>query len=129
MAQHASDIIIENQEHMDNIEQYCLPDETIRAVFDLKGMHAGYLAILDKRIICYAKAFGHKKKAMITIPYNRIHAISCDDETGKLIKKGMFSSSALSIHAGNDVIELEFRGGDKSHRAYQLMIDYLAHRS
>ena len=125
MVQHAADIIIENQDHLENIEQYCLPEETIQAIFDLKGMHAGYLAILDKRIIFYVKTFTHKKKAMVTVPYNRIHAVSCDDETGRLIKRGMFSSSKLSVHAGNDAIEFEFRGGDKAHQAYQLMLEYL----
>ncbi|MBT4513262.1 MAG: hypothetical protein HOC20_13765 [Chloroflexi bacterium] len=121
----ADDIIVDKQEQMEKIEDYCLPQETILAVFDLKGAGTGFLGILDKRIIFYDKAFTHKKKAMVTIPYNRIHAVSSADDSGLVFKRGFFASSTLTLHAGDDSFEFEFRGGDKAHAAYRLIIEHL----
>jgi hypothetical protein len=125
MAIHAEDIIVDKKDQLEKIEDWCLPEETIRAVFDLKGTGTGFLGITDKRVIFYDKAFMHKKKAMVTIPYSRVHAVSSEDNTGALVKRGFFSSSKLSIHAGTDAFEFEFRGGDKAHRAYQIIMEYL----
>ena len=37
MAKHAEDIIVDKKDQLEKIEDYCLSNETIRAVFDLKG--------------------------------------------------------------------------------------------
>ena len=121
----AENIIVDKKEQLEKIEDYCLPHETILAVFDLKGAGTGFIGILDKRIIFYDKAFTHKKKAMVTLPYNRIHAVSSADDSGLLIKRGFFASSKLTLHAGDDSFEFEFRGGDKAHTAYTLIIKHL----
>ncbi|MDD5092966.1 MAG: PH domain-containing protein [Dehalococcoidia bacterium] len=125
MAKHADDIVVDKKDQLEKIEDYCLPDETIRAVFDMKGGGTGFIGITDKRVIFYDKAFMHKKKAMVTIPYGRIHAVSSEDDTGGLIKRGFLASSRLTLHAGNDAFEFEFRGGDKAHRAYAIIMEYL----
>lgn len=125
MAKHAEDIIIDKKDQLEKIEDYCLSRETIKAVFDLKGAGTGFIGITDKRVIFYDKAFMHKKKAMVTVPYNRIHAVSSEDDSGRLIKRGFFASSILTLHAGDDSFEFEFRGGDKAHRAYTLIMEYL----
>ena len=125
MAIHAEDMIVDKQEQLEKIEDFCLPEETIRAVFDLKGGGTGFLGITDKRVIFYDKAFMHKRKAMVTIPYGKVHAISSEDNTGMLIKRGFFASSKLGIHAGANAFEFEFRGGDKAHQAYRIIMAYL----
>lgn len=125
MAIHADDIVVDKAEQLEKVEGFCLPNEVIRGVFDLKGVGTGFIAILDKRIIFYDRAFTHKKKAMVTVPYSRIHALSSEDESGLLLKRGVFASSRLTIHAGDDSFEFEFRGADKSHRAYTLIMEHL----
>ena len=45
MAQHAEDMIVDKQDQLEKIEGLCLPDEVIRAVFDLKGRGTGFLAV------------------------------------------------------------------------------------
>lgn len=125
MAKRAEDMILDKKDQLEKIDDYCLPQETIRAVFDLKGSGTGFIGITDKRIIFYDRAFMHKKKAMVTIPYGRIHAVSSEDDTGRLLKRGFLSSSTLTVHAGNDSFTFEFRGGDKAHRAYTLIMEYL----
>jgi len=112
MVRHAEDIIVDKKEQLEKIEDYCLPHETLRAVFDMKGGGTGFIGITDKRVIFYDKAFTHKKKAMVTIPYNRIHAVSSEDDSGRLLKHGFFASSILTLHAGDDSFAFEFRGGD-----------------
>ena len=125
MAQYAEDMIVDKKEQLEKIEDYCLPHEIIRAIFDLKGVRTGFLAVLDKRIIFYDKAFTHKGKAMVTIPYDRIHAVSSEDDPGVLHRHGLFSSSKLILHTGNDSFEFDFRGGDKAHQAYTMIIEHL----
>ena len=125
MAIRADDMIVDKKNQLEKIEDYCLPEETIRAVFDMKGGGTGFIGITDKRVIFYDKAFMRKQKAMVTIPYSRIHAVSSEDNTGMLLKRGFFASSKLGIHAGADHFDFEFRGGDKAHRAYQIIMEYL----
>ena len=67
MAQYAEGMIVDKKEQLEKIESICLPDETILAVFDLKGGGTGFLGITDKRIIFYDKAFLSRKKAWLYI--------------------------------------------------------------
>ena len=41
MVQLAPDIMVDKKDQLEKIEGICLPDETIRAVFDLKGAGIG----------------------------------------------------------------------------------------
>lgn len=125
MAVYAENLIVDKDEQLDKIEGFCLDHEMVHAVLDLKGGGTGFIAILDKRIIFYDRAFTHKKKAMVTIPYTRIHAISSADDSGLILKRGFFASSKLTIHAGYHSFEFVFRGGDKAHVAYKLIVEHL----
>jgi hypothetical protein len=95
MAQYAADIIVDKQEQPEKVESVCLPDETIRAVFDMKGVGTGFLGITDKRLIYYDKAFLKSKKALVSIPYSRIASVASEDSKGFLIKKGSWSVMSL----------------------------------
>lgn len=64
MAIYADDMIVDKKDQLEKIEGICLPDEIIRAVFDLKGRGTGFLGITDKRIIYYDKEFMKKKEAI-----------------------------------------------------------------
>ena len=76
MAVYAEDLIVDKTEQLEQIEGVCLPDETIRAVFDLKGRGTGFLGITDKRIIYYDRAFLKSKKALVSIPHDRIASVA-----------------------------------------------------
>jgi len=126
MAVLAEDIVFDKKEQLAKIEDICLPDELIRAVFDLKGAGSGFIGITDKRIIFYDKAFLKGQKAMVSIPYSRITSTGSEDNKGFLIKKGFFVSDKLTVCAqGMEPKVFEFRGGDKAHLAHRLMMEYL----
>ena len=125
MAIHAADLLVDKKEQLEKIEDYCLPNEVIRAVFDCKGVGTGFVGITNKRAIFYDKAFRRKQKAMVSVPYGRIHAVSSEDDSGRLVKRGFFASSKITLHAGDDSFEFEFRGGDKAHKAYLLIMEHL----
>ena len=57
MAIHAEDMVFDKKEQLQKIEDFCQPDEVIRAVFDLKGAATGFVGITDKRVIFYDKAY------------------------------------------------------------------------
>ena len=126
MAKYAEDVIVDKKDQMEKIAGVCLPDEIIRAVFDLKGRGTGFLGITDKRIIYYDKAFLKDKKALVSIPHSRIACVASEDNKGFLIKKGFFVDDTLTIQAmGLEPKRFEFRGGDKAHKAHNIIMEYL----
>jgi hypothetical protein len=126
MAKHAEDIIVDKKDQLEKIEDVCLPNELIRAVFDLKGAGTGFIGITDKRIIFYDKAFLKKQKAIVSIPYNRIACVASEDNKGFLIKRGFLVSDSLIISPiGLEPRTFVFRGGDKAHQAHNIIMEYL----
>ena len=86
MAIYADDLVFDKKEQLRKIEDICLPDEVIRAVFDLKGRGTGFLGITDKRIVFFDREFIKGKKAMVSIPYSRIACVASEDKKGFLVK-------------------------------------------
>lgn len=126
MAIYAEDIIIDKQDQLEKIEGICLEDEIIRAVFDLKGRGTGFIDITNKRVIYYDKEFLRGKKALVSIPINRIAAIASEDNKGFFIKSGFLVSDTLSISSiGIDPKTFEFHGGEKAHQAHNILMEYL----
>lgn len=126
MAQRAPDIIVDKKDQLEKIEGVCLPNETIRAVFDLKGAGTGFLGLTDKRIIFYDKAFMKKRKAIVSIPYSRIASVASEDNKGFIIRSGFLVSDTLTIEPiGLEPRTFEFRGGDKAHDAHNIIMQYL----
>jgi len=64
-------------------------------------------------------------KAIISIPYSRVHTIAAEDESGLFSGRGFFSSSKLIITTSHGEHDFEFRGADKAHQAHQLILSYL----
>ena len=126
MAIQAADISVDKKDQLEKIEGVCLPDEVIRAVFDLKGHGTGFLGITDKRIIYFDKEFMKGSKAIVSLPYDRIACVGSEDRGGTFIKKGFFVSDKLIINpVGLPAKEFEFRGGEKAHRAHNLIMEYM----
>jgi len=126
MPQYAQGISVDKKEQLEKIESVCLPDEVIEAVFDTKGAGTGFLGITNKRIIYYDKAFLKNKKALVSIPYDRIASVASEDNKGFLIQKGFFVSDTLTINPiGLEAKTFEFRGGDKAHIAHNVIMNHL----
>lgn len=126
MTNYADDMIVDKKEQLAKIEGICLPDEIIRAVFDTKGVGTGFLGITNKRIIFYDKAFLKSKRALVSVPHSRIASVASEDNKGLFIKKGFFVSDTLTINPmGMEAKTFEFRGGDKAHKAHNIIMEYL----
>jgi len=126
MTVYAEDIIVDKKDQLEKIEGVCLDDEIIRAVFDLKGRGTGFIGITNKRVIYYDKEFLKGKKALVSIPIDRIAAVASEDNKGFLIKSGFLVSDTLTISSmGLEPKTFEFRGGDKAHLAHNILMEYL----
>jgi len=126
MAKHATDMVVDKKDQLEKIEGACLPNEIIRAVFDMKGGGTGFLGLTDKRVIYYDKAFMKKKKAMVSIPYSRIACVASEDNKGFFIRSGFFVSDTLTIEPiGLEARTFIFRGGDKAHHAHNIIMEYI----
>jgi len=125
MAIHSDDIVFDKKDQLEKIEDYSLPDEVIRAVFDLKGAGTGLIGLTDKRIIFLDKEFTRDQKAMVSVPYSRIGMVASEDKQG-FLKKGFFASNKLIITGmGFQNKIFEFRGSDKAHTAHNIIMEYL----
>ena len=126
MAILADDLAVDRKDQLEKIEGFCLPDEVIRAVFDLKGAATGFLGITDRRVIFYDKPLVTERKAMISIPYSRMSMLGSEDDKGMIIKKGFLVTGRLTVRGlGFEDQTFEFRGGDKAHIAHRIISEYL----
>lgn len=117
--------VYDKEEQLEKIQQYTIPGERIHAVLDMKGGGTGFLGLTDRRLIFYDKAFVQRYKAMVTIPYTKISLIGSEDEEGFFTRGSLFGSSKLRVHVGPEAFEFEFRGADKAHLAYQIIVSNL----
>lgn len=118
-----SEVVFDNKGQVAQLRPYIRPHEVLRAVFDMKGGGTGFLGITNKRLIVYDKAFLGKRKAMVSIPFSKVTRVASEDDAGGMFSSNMFKSSQLTVWVGSESYEFEFRGVDKAHKAYELMID------
>jgi hypothetical protein len=114
-----ADVRYDIKAQLDRIKAYLIPDETLYAVFDCKGGGTGFVGITDQRIIFYDQVFLATRKAMVSIPYNRVIGVASEDE-GVIFKT---STITLITSAGN--YTFEFRGADKAHWAYSFIMNQI----
>lgn len=108
----------DKKEQYDQIVPWILPGERLYVVLDCKGGGTGFIAVTNKRLMFYDKAFLGKRKALTSVPFNKITSVSSVDEG-----RGLFgTTSELVVKTGSEAFEFEFRGGDKAQRAYQLIM-------
>lgn len=108
----------DKKDQYDQIVPWILPGEDLYAVFDCKGAGTGFVAITNKRLMFYDRAFMRKRKALTSVPFNKITSVSSVDEG-----RGLFrATSELVIMTGSHEFEFEFRGGEKAQHAYQLIM-------
>ncbi len=120
-----SDVIYDKKDQLEKIQSGLLPGETIEAVLDMKGGGTGFLGITSRRVIIYDKVFLRRMKAVVSVPYSRIHSIAAEDEAGLFTGRGFFASSKLVITTSHGEYEFEFRGADKAHLAHTLILGHM----
>ena len=118
-----TEVVFDRREQLEKVQAALLPDETVEAVFDMKGGGTGFLSITSRRVIIYDKVFLRRMKAVVSVPYSRIHSIAAEDEAGLFTGPGFFASSKLVITTSHG--EYEFRGADKAHLAHTLILGHL----
>ena len=117
--------VYDKREQYDKIAEALLPAETIHAVYDMKGGGTGFVGVTDMRVIVYDKAFLRKMKAVVSIPYSRIHTIAAADESGLFTGRGFFASSKLVLTTSHGEHEFEFRGADKAQAAHDRILTHM----
>ena len=114
-------VTYDKEEQLKQITPWVLDTETLYAVFDCKGAGTGFVAITNKRLMFYDRAFMRKRKALTSIPFNKITSVSSVDEG-----RGLFgATSELVIKTGSEEFEFGFRGGEKAQQAYKMIMTEL----
>lgn len=117
--------VYDKKEQLEKLQSVCISGEMIYGAFDMKGGGTGFLGATSYRIVIYDKAFMRKMKAIVSIPYSRIHAIAAEDESGLLTGRGFFGTSRIALKAGTENYEFEFRGADKAHLAHNMILEMM----
>lgn len=113
--------VYDQKSQYDQIVPWLVGGEKLYAVYDMRGGGTGFVAVTNKRLMFYDKAFLGKRKALTSIPFNKITAVSSVDEG-----RGLFgATSELVVKTGSEAFEFEFRGGDKAQKAYNLIMSEL----
>ena len=120
-----TEVVFDRREQLEKVQAALLPGETVEAVFDMKGGGTGFLGVTSRRVIIYDKVFLRRMKAVVSVPYSRIHSIAAEDEAGLFTGRGFFASSKLVITTSHGEYEFEFRGADKAHLAHTLILGHM----
>src|SRR5215211_7343415 len=91
------EVMFDTREQLKKIQEGLLPEETVYAVFDMKGGGTGFIGITDKRVMIQDSAFIRKESAIVSIPYDRIHALATSEDTGMLAGRGVFADSNIVL--------------------------------
>jgi hypothetical protein len=102
--------VFDQQSRYDQIVPWLLGAEKLYAVYDCKGGGTGFVAVTNKRLVFYDKAFLGKRNALTSVAFNKITAVSSVDEGRGLLG----ATSELVVKTGSESFEFEFRGGDKA---------------
>ena len=118
-----SDVIFDKRDQLERIQATLLPGEEIEAVFDLKGGGTGFLGITSKRVVFQDNNFLQRMKALVSIPYSRVHTLAAENDAGILGGRGFFGSSKIMIGTSSGEYDFEFRGADKGHQAHNMILE------
>ena len=118
-------VLYDRDEQLEKVEGGLIPGERLLAVFDLKGGGTGFVGITDRRLVVQDNAFMRRMKAIVSIPYSRIHTVAAEDESGLLTGRGFWASSTLVVSTSASEHELEFRSAEKAHAAHDLILRHL----
>jgi hypothetical protein len=119
------DVTFDKKDQLERIEASLLPGEEIKVVFDLKGGGTGFIGITSKRLVFQDNKFLGRMKALVSIPYNRIHTLAAEEEAGMFRGGGFFGSSKIMIGTSSGEYEFEFRGADKGQQAHTLILEHM----
>jgi hypothetical protein len=121
----AAHIIFDRPDQLEKIQAGLLPGEVIEAVFDLKGGGSGFMGITSKRVIFQDNAWVKVVKAVVSMPYSRIHTVAAEVAVGLFTGRGFFSSSTIVITTSAGAQTFQFRGADKAHIAHDMILKHM----
>lgn len=117
-----SEATFDKRDQLEKVEAGLLPGEEVEAVFDLKGGGTGFVGITSKRVIVQDNDFWDGTRAVVSIPYSRIHVVAAEDAVTSGWGRGFFASSKVMLSTSGKTYELLFRGADKAHIAHDLIL-------
>lgn len=118
-------VIFDRPDQLVKIQAGLLPGEEIEAVFDLKGGGTGFMGITSKRVIFQDNAWVKNMKAVVSMPYSRIHTVAAEDAVGLFTGRGFFSSSTIVVTTSAGARTFQFRGADKAHIAHDMILKHM----
>lgn len=114
-------IDFDNKGQLDRIQSGLVENETLYAVYDMKGGGTGFMGLTDRRVVLQDEGVLRKRRSLVSIPYGQIAMVASADEGGMMHK----SSNLTIITSAGKEFDMEFRSSDKAERAYRYIIMHL----
>jgi len=118
---HVGNVDFDNKSQLERIQAGLVPNETLYAVYDMKGGGTGFLGLTNRRLIIQDEGRVRKRRSLISIPYSKVTMVASEDEGGVMRR-----TSELTVYAGSQEFELDFRSSDKAERAYKIIIQHIS---
>lgn len=109
----------DKRDQFDKIRGGLLTGEEIIAVYDAVGAGTGFIGITNRRVI-QDNSFVGKKIALTSVPYSRVTSVSFVSD--KSMFGSFVSSSTISISAGHNSYEVQFRGDGKAKHVHDVIL-------
>ncbi len=121
----ATEVPHDDGHQLELVQEGLLPDETVVAVYDLKGTGTGFVGLTDRRVILQDNSLVGGKIAVTSLPYKRIYAVSL--VTDKSVFGQFHAPSTVVLQVGSKLYELDFRGDEKSRHVHDVVLHYITH--
>lgn len=114
-----TDPVFDKPEQLAQIQAGLMSGENLIAVYDGIGVGTGFLGITDRRLILQDNSFVGGKKALTSIPYSRVNAVSFVSDRSVFNR---LSTSKIAVSVGHRDYEVEFRGEQKAQHAHDVIL-------
>ncbi len=109
---------VDKQEQYDQVATGLLPGETVWAVFDCKGLGAGFVGVTDRRLVFQDKSAVGNQVTLTSVPYRVISSVGFASDK-EMLTSG--TSTVVVTYSGGGM-QATFRGHDKARYVHDAVL-------
>jgi hypothetical protein len=108
----------DKREQYDQVADGLLEGERLLAVYDCRGLGAGFVAVTSTRIVYQDKSAFGGRSAAVSVPYSRVTSVAFAMDKNLLTRN---TSTVRVTHSGG-AIDAEFWGHDKARYVHDTVL-------
>ena len=109
---------IDKQEQYRQVAAGLTPGESIWAVFDCKGLGAGFVGVTDRRLVFQDRSAVGNRVTLMSVPYRAVSSVGFASDK-EFLTSG--TSTVVVTYSGGSM-EATFRGDDKARYVHDVVL-------